>query len=142
MEGTSFVEITDEFNPVFVGFIPTKTVNSSWRDVKTIGDYALILSKASNHGMQIFDLNQLLTAQSGSNFSESAHYGNFGNAHNVFANEETGYAYAVGTNTCNGGLHIVGMNNPLNPVSAGCYSNDGYTHGKFPFFILKIHFLK
>merc|ERR1719428_1181001 len=73
-------------------------------------------------------MTQLLNATPGTVFSETAHYGNFGNAHNVFVNEDTEYAYAVGTSTCNGGLHIVAMNNPQNPVSAGCYSSDGYTH--------------
>jgi len=127
-EGTSFVEITDEYNPVVIGFLPTKTSSSSWRDVKTMGNYALIVSEASDHGMQVFDLTRLLSGSFDSDIIEDAHYGEFGNAHNIFANEDTGYAYAVGTNTCDGGLHVIGMDDPLNPVSEGCYSEDGYSH--------------
>ena len=30
-------------------------------------------------------------------FSNTAYYSGFGNAHNIFINEDTGFAYAVGT---------------------------------------------
>ena len=43
-------------------------------------------------------------------------------------NEETGYAYLVGTRTCSGGLHMVDIRNPKNPEFVGCYSEGGYTH--------------
>jgi len=126
--GTSFVEITDAENPVVLGKLPTKTSSSSWRDIKTFNDHAFIVSEAAGHGMQIFDLNTLLTASPNTVFTEDAHYGQFSNCHNVFLNEDTGFAYAVGTNTCSGGLHMVDVNNPLNPTNAGCFSNSGYTH--------------
>eukprot|EP00547_Thalassionema_nitzschioides_P016527 CAMPEP_0194241758 /NCGR_PEP_ID=MMETSP0158-20130606/7511_1 /TAXON_ID=33649 /ORGANISM="Thalassionema nitzschioides, Strain L26-B" /LENGTH=628 /DNA_ID=CAMNT_0038976709 /DNA_START=108 /DNA_END=1991 /DNA_ORIENTATION=+ len=128
-EGTGFVEISDPYNPVYLGFLPTATSNSSWRDIKTIGDYALIVSEASGHGMQIFDMIQLLSiGNPPSSFSATLNYNGFGNAHNVFINEDTGFVYAVGTSTCGGGLHIVDMNDPLSPTQAGCYSADGYSH--------------
>jgi len=126
--GTAFVEITDPENPIYVGGLPTKTYGSSWRDVKTFGDYAFSVSEASDHGMQIFDLRNLLTASPGTTFNETVHYPNFAKAHNIFINEDTGYAYAVGSNTCSGGLHMVDINDPLNPSFAGCYSDDFYTH--------------
>ena len=43
-------------------------------------------------------------------------------------NEDTGFAYAVGTSICSGGLAMVDISNPVRPVSAGCFSADGYTH--------------
>jgi choice-of-anchor B domain-containing protein len=43
-------------------------------------------------------------------------------------NEETGYLYAVGSKTCDGGPHIVDVRDPANPTFVGCYSADGYTH--------------
>ena len=52
----------------------------------------------------------------------------FREAHNLVINEDTGFAYAVGSDTCSGGLHMINIQNPTSPVSAGCYSNDGYTH--------------
>lgn len=126
--GTSFVEITDSQNPIVLGKLPTKTSNSPWRDIKTFNDYAFIVSEAGSHGMQIFDLNKLLIASPNTVFTEDAHYGQFSNCHNVFLNEDTGFAYAVGTNTCSGGLHMVDVNDPLNPTNAGCFSSSGYTH--------------
>jgi len=59
---------------------------------------------------------------------ETAWYGCFGSSHNIVINEESGFAYSVGTRTCSGGLHIVNIQNPVVPVYAGCYSQDGYTH--------------
>ena len=128
--GTAFVEVTDPANPVHLGGLPTQWgLGSPWRDIKTIGHFALIVSEAAGHGMQIFDLEELLTAKEGSVFSETKHYAGFGNAHNIFVNEDTNIAYAVGTNTCDQGLHMVDVSDVMNPVSAGCFSKDGYTHG-------------
>jgi choice-of-anchor B domain-containing protein len=127
--GTGFVEITDPASVVVLGTLPTHTTDSPWRDVKVYADHALIVSEAAGHGMQVFDLTQLLTVVSPPvTFTETAHYPEFGEAHNVVVNEETGYAYAVGTATCSGGLHMVDLQNPLSPVFAGCFSADGYTH--------------
>ncbi|MEZ5312950.1 MAG: choice-of-anchor B family protein [Thermoanaerobaculia bacterium] len=127
--GTGFVEITDPENSIYLGKLPTHTSNSSWRDIKTYSHYAFIVSEASNHGMQVFDLEQLLNVASPPvTFTESAHYPGFGNAHNIVINESSGFAFAVGTSTCSGGLHFVNIQNPLVPVGAGCFSADGYTH--------------
>ena len=52
----------------------------------------------------------------------------FGNAHNIAINEETGYAYVIGSNDCSGGLHMINIQSPSNPTYSGCYSQDGYTH--------------
>jgi choice-of-anchor B domain-containing protein len=51
--GTAFVDITDPVNYKYLGKLPTKTVNSSWRDIKTHGNYAFIVSEAADHGMQV-----------------------------------------------------------------------------------------
>ncbi|MEO6061299.1 MAG: choice-of-anchor B family protein, partial [Thermoflexales bacterium] len=127
--GTAFVDVTDPINPVYLGKLPTHTVNSSWRELKTLGNYALIVSEASGHGMQIFDLTRLRTVVSPPvTFTESAHYPGFSNGHNVAANPTTGYAYAVGTSICGAGIHFINMANPLAPASAGCFSSDGYVH--------------
>ncbi len=126
--GTAFVEVTDPGDPVVIGNLATHTTGSLWRDIKVYNDYAFIVSEASDHGMQVFDLNQLLDSAVPSNFEAQAHYGGFGNAHNIVINEETGFAYAVGTQTFEGGLHIVDITDPINPVIAGGFAEDGYTH--------------
>lgn len=127
--GTSFIDVTNPTAPVYIGELPLHgTFGSSWRDIKVYKNHAFIVSEASQDGMQIFDLTQLRTATPGTTFGETAHYGGFGNAHNLVINEETGFAYAVGANTCSGGLTMVDINDPLNPVNAGCFSSDGYSH--------------
>ncbi|MCB9134117.1 MAG: choice-of-anchor B family protein [Anaerolineales bacterium] len=127
--GTAFVEITNPTAPVYLGRLPTHTSNSSWRDIKVYANHAFIVSEASGHGMQVFALSQLLTITTPPViFSETAFYNGFGNAHNIVINEDSGFAYAVGTSTCSGGLHMVNIQNPTNPINAGCFSSDGYTH--------------
>ncbi|MBI1267333.1 MAG: choice-of-anchor B family protein [Cryomorphaceae bacterium] len=127
--GTAFIEITDPLNPVYIGMLPTHNDNSLWRDIKVYQNHAFIVSEASFHGLQVFDLSQLPVADNlPVIFEETAHYNSFGHCHNIAINEETGYAYAVGTSTFNGGLHIVNIQNPANPVIAGEYGEDGYTH--------------
>ncbi len=127
--GTSFVDISDPLNPIYLGVLPTKTFNSIWRDIKVYENHAFIVSEASGHGMQIFDLSGLSTVTNPPvTFSETAFYGNFGKCHNIVINEESGYAYAVGTTTASGGLHVIDISNPTFPAIAGLFANDGYTH--------------
>jgi choice-of-anchor B domain-containing protein len=127
--GTAFIDISDPFSPVYLGKLPTHTQSSTWRDVKTYNNHAFIVSEASNHGMQIFDLTRLRDVSNPpENFNEDAHYSGFGSAHNVVINEDSGYAYGVGTSTFNGGPHFVDISNPLNPTAAGGYGDDSYSH--------------
>jgi len=134
--GTSFVDISDAENPVYLGRLPTHTNNSTWRDIKVYSNHAFIVSEAGGHGMQVFDLTELRNVSSPVQFTATAHYGQFGNAHNIFINEDTGFAYAVGTSTCGpGGLHIVDISNPVAPAKAACVSDPstgrsgtGYVH--------------
>ncbi len=127
--GTAFIDISNPTSPVFLGKLPTHTSNSSWRDVKTYNDHAFIVSEANGHGMQVFDLTRLRNVSSPpETFTEDAHYSGFGRAHNIVINEDTGYAYAVGTSSYNGGPHFINIQNPTNPTAAGGYSMDDYSH--------------
>lgn len=128
--GTSFFNITDPVNAVYLGNLPKHSANNStWRDIKVYNNYAFIVSEASGSGLQVFDLTKLRSVPLPPvTFAEDAFYGGFSRAHNIAINEDTGFAYAVGTNTFSGGLHIVNIQNPLLPVLAGDYALDGYTH--------------
>ncbi len=127
--GTAFIDISDPVNPIYLGKLPTATGTTVWRDIKTYNNYAFIVSEASGHGMQIFDLTHLRNVNNPPvTFTEDAHYSGFSDAHNIVINENTGYAYAVGTNTFGGGAHFVNIQDPLNPVAAGGFSADGNTH--------------
>ncbi len=128
--GTAFVDVTgDEL--LYLGKLPTATNPSTWRDVKVYDNYAFIVSEASGHGMQVFDLTRLRGLTTAQNFSSDADYTAIGNAHNVVINEEMGFAYPVGTarnDAFNGGVHFVDIQNPLNPTGVGGYGVNGYTH--------------
>jgi choice-of-anchor B domain-containing protein len=127
--GTAFVEITDPTAPVYLGSLAGRGSASPWRDIKVIDDHAVIVSEAAAHGMQVFDLTELLNVASPpTTFDETTHYSGFGNAHNIVVNEDADAAYAVGTATCQGGLHIIDMSDPTAPAFSGCFSSDGYTH--------------
>ena len=127
--GTVFIDISDPINPVYLGKLPTHTGESIWRDIKVYQNHAFIVSEASNHGMQVFDLTRLRNVPNPpETFTEDAHYNGFGSSHNIAINEETGYAYSVGDDTFSGGAHFIDISDPLNPIAAGGYSGDGYTH--------------
>ena len=128
--GTAFVEITDPVNPAYLGNLPTHAGTNSWRDVKTYADHAFIVGdNVGSHGMQVFDLTQLCSVTSPPvTFSNSAHYAGFTSSHNIVINEDSGFAYSVGDNTCSGGLHMIDISTPTSPTFAGCFSSDGYTH--------------
>ncbi len=127
--GTAFIDISNPTNPVYLGKLPTHSSSSTWRDVKTYNNHAFIVSEDFSHGMQVFDLTRLRNVVNPPvTFTEDAHYNGFGNAHNIVINEDTGYAYAVGTSTYNGGSHFINIQDPTNPVAAGGFGNDGYSH--------------
>ena len=133
--GTVFVDVTVPAAPRVLGKLQTSVSQgfSTWRDIKTYGNYAVVVAEVGGHGMQVFDLTRLrgLTADSNRDFVEDALYTGFGSAHNVVVDPESGYAYGVGVSatTCGGGgLHMVDIRDPLNPTYAGCFDNDGYTH--------------
>jgi choice-of-anchor B domain-containing protein len=135
---TSFVDITDPTNPIYLGNLPTHTGTSSWRELKTYGNYAMIVSDNNgNHGIQIFDLTRLRNVTSPPvTFTQDAHYNYAGSIHNIWINQQTGFAYAVGTSSgtqrCSSGVHIVNVQNPLNPTFSACYpataTTGYYTH--------------
>ncbi len=51
--GTAMVDVSDPSSPIYLGFLPTSTVSSSWRDLKVYKNYVYIGSEATNHGLQV-----------------------------------------------------------------------------------------
>ena len=126
---TAFVDVSAPTAPVVLGTLPSHTGTSLWRDVKVYNNHAFIVSEASGHGLQVFDLTRLRDVTNApETFTEDAHYGGFGNAHNIAINEESGRAYAVGSGTFSGGLHILDISTPTSPTLIGSFAEDGYTH--------------
>jgi choice-of-anchor B domain-containing protein len=112
--------------------LPTASVNSSWRDIKVYKDHAFIVSEASNHGMQVFDLTRLRNVSNApAVFTADTNFTEFGNAHNIIINETSGYAYIVGASgnsAHSGGPIFINIQDPKNPVSEGGFSEGGYSH--------------
>ena len=127
---TAFVDVSDPVNPLFLGRIDTETTANIWRDVKVYNNYAFIVAdNVGSHGMQVFDLKRLRNVSSPpETFTTDALFADVNSCHNIVINEASGYAYLIGCNTFSGGPTFVDISDPLNPVSDGGYSTDGYTH--------------
>ena len=142
-DGTAFVDLTDPYNPVVLGDLP-KTPGSrsaAWRDMKVHADHVYIVADgAEQHGVQVFDLTRLRDVDGESvTFEPDFLYDGIASAHNIVINEDEGFAYVVGSSgggeTCGGGLHMLDLSEPKNPVFAGCFahgetgrSGTGYSH--------------
>ena len=151
--GTVFVDISDPIEPVVVAKVLTETAPSTWRDIKVYNNHAFIVSEASGHGMQVFDLSRLANVMSPPEFLDpDAVYSEFSNAHNIVINEDTGFAsdgyshdgqaviyngpdqsyvgkeiYFGSNETIVSIVDVSDKNNP-DPISNVSYSNTGYTH--------------
>jgi choice-of-anchor B domain-containing protein len=137
------VDVTDVHHPVWVGSLErTNGSNRTlWRDIKVYGNHAYIVSdNAGRHGVQVFDLTELRRFDGAPiEFAEFAHYDGVASAHNIVIDEAEPFAYVVGasggSNDCGGGLHILNIEDPRNPVFLGCFADTatgrrgtGYSH--------------
>lgn len=120
VNGTSIVDITDTNNLVEITFIPGPS--STWKDIKTYGQYAYVVNESSG-GMQIIDLSNLPTSA-----TLAATYTGFQTSHNLYLDESTGILYVEGSGA--EGVRIFSLANPLQPVqisSAGSGLHDIFT---------------
>jgi len=99
-------------------------------------NHAYVVSDGQPHGLQIFDLTRLRDVPNPpKTFTEDVHFTDFGNAHNIAINEASGFAYVVGSNQVGGGLYILDISNPQDPVFVGSHADTtvgrastGYVH--------------
>ncbi len=112
--GTVFMDVTDPYNPVEVGFVPGP--GSSWRDIKTYQNYAYAITEGSGagEGLQIIDLSDPFNPTLVNTYAV-----NFTTTHNIWIDEDRGHAWLVGTNN---GTRIVDLADPVNPVEIGSWS--------------------
>ncbi|KAI5359248.1 putative choice-of-anchor B domain-containing protein [Septoria linicola] len=148
-DGTAFAEISSEGKIIYLGRLPQyDAIGSNWREIRIVGDYAIIGSEAIKHGVQIFDMKKTLELDPANprNFTQddlSSHWDELpvGRTHNIVVNEELNYAIAcgsVGGNEtirvrgndlpCRGGLIFLDLSDPNNVTSPGCAAGDGYVH--------------
>ena len=134
-QGVVFVDISDPKRPDVLGILPTASTEGGefWRDIKVYDNHAFVVSENDNHPMQVFDLTQLVGVDEYTVFDNTALYPGTADepmlhAHNLHINTDTGYAYIVGSDSCEGGLHMVDINDPANPTFAGCFGDYAYFH--------------
>ena len=119
--GTSFVEVTNPAAPVIIEKIAGPV--SLWRDVKTYGTHAYMVSEGGS-GIQVvsmanIDLGIVTLVNTVDTGGTSA-------THNVAINTESGYLYRVGGS--DNGLRIYDLNaSPTNPPYVGAWTSK-YVH--------------
>jgi len=127
--GISFVNVTDPVNPKYVGNLPAaKGLNSTWCDIRTYKNYAYIGKDAVAHGIQVFDLNRLKGLTTTQTFTADAHFTGLTNSHTLWINQDTGFLYVSGANTCKKGLTIYDITSPLSLRQVACYDKEVYSH--------------
>lgn len=134
--GTSIVSLADPANPVELLFIPGDY--STWRDLKTWGDFAYVTTDQGNDGLLIIDLSPLPAGTPTYQFWRPTLTVNnitsiFNSAHNLYI-DESGYCYIAGSNINNGETFILDVHTtPGTPIYQSAtlpiYAHDAYTRG-------------
>lgn len=121
--GLSIIEVTDPQNPVEWGFISGPT--SSWRECKTYGTHAYVVTEGTGAGggIEIVDLSNPRAP-----FLANTYTDTFTTAHTLYINTKTGFLYANGTNN---GMRILDLKpDPVNPVDVGSFT-ERYVHDSY-----------
>ena len=128
--GFSVVNVTNPSSPIEEFFI--SDLNSTWRDIKTWGNYAYVTTEA-DAGLLIVDL----TDMTGNTYTHVTQFTNntggsvsFTSAHDIYI-DENGIAYIFGAGgpgfQPNGAIFLDVDANPTNPVYLGEW-NEEYIH--------------
>ena len=122
-DGLHVLDCSDPTAPVRTGLIPTDNPGSSgnrWRDVKTFGSYAYVVSEAHG-GVQIVDLRDPDAPRLVRTFGASL----WSSTHNIAIDTAAGTAWVCGTNN---GMHVLDLNaDPENPSRIAVYGT-AYVH--------------
>jgi choice-of-anchor B domain-containing protein len=127
-EGTGIVDLSDPTTPLEIFWEPG--TYSTWRDLKTHGDYAYVTTEALQ-GLLIIDLSPLpASAALTTSYYTGPVADEWRSAHNLYV-DPAGYGYIFGANRGNGGVIILDLfTDPLNPIEIGVF-DDWYVHDGF-----------
>jgi choice-of-anchor B domain-containing protein len=129
--GTAFLKVLPGGKLVFMGKLPTASVNSIWRDIKVLGHHMYVVSEAPEHGMQVFDLEALRAWNPGlgaSVWAADTVLMHAGQAHNLAVNAAANHVVQLGANATTGGALVFDASNPGAPVLAGAAAEWGSFH--------------
>ncbi|MEZ5988034.1 MAG: choice-of-anchor B family protein [Planctomycetota bacterium] len=117
--GFSVVDCSNPAKPVEVAYWAGKS--SSWRDVKTYGQYAYVVTEASSEGVWIINLKDPQKPVFVTKWGTAV----YRNCHNIAMDWENGHAYLCGTNK---GMLVIDLSkNPENPTLIATYASP-YVH--------------
>ncbi|MEM6769286.1 MAG: choice-of-anchor B family protein [Bacteroidota bacterium] len=107
-DGVSIVSLADPDDIEEVAFIAGD--QSTWRDLKTFGEYAYVVADEGDDGILVIDLSNLPTSVSSTNFvAGNTPRGALVQAHNIYIDEPTGLAYLAGESGAGSRLNSGGM---------------------------------
>lgn len=119
--GTAFVDLSDPSAPQVLEVIPG--LGSLWRDIKTFGEYAYIVTEAQG-GIQVVDLSQVDSGVV--TLANTVTNGGLLESHNVAIDVDSGYLYRCGGN--GRGIRVYDLNaDPVNPPYIAAW-NTRYVH--------------
>jgi choice-of-anchor B domain-containing protein len=119
--GTAFYDISDTNNIVEVDFLPGLT--SSWREMKTFGKFAYIVSEANGSGLQIVNLKYLPDSVS---LVSTFLFTGYSRTHTI--SQSGPYLYMNGGDYGVGGIFVLDLSvNPSAPAKRGEWETE-YIH--------------
>ena len=125
--GLSIVDVTNPAAPVEV--FTVSGTNSTWREVKTMDNYAYVTTEGCCNGLQIINLGYLPDSVQVKQWKGGSALSN--QLETIHAlHVDGGHAYLYGCNLYNGTALICDLADPWNPVykghTPGTYIHDGY----------------
>ena len=133
-DATTFIDVSNPEAPVVFGTLLPAIPSVLWKELEVYDNHVYVVQDLVGAGMQIFDLTRLRTAAPGVVFTADFTYTGVENTHTITINQDTGFVYLNGTNTCSGGApHMLDLNphgafGPENPEFVGCIPGQGYAH--------------
>jgi choice-of-anchor B domain-containing protein len=110
--GLAVIDVTVAGSANEVAFVSGPS--STWKDIKTYGNYAYVVTESSG-GMQIIDLSNLPASA-----SLAATYNGFSTSHNITIDEANAMLYAEGTSGA--AVRSISLADPLNPVQVSTFA--------------------
>jgi len=129
--GTSIVSLANPSDPTEVGFI--QGAQSTWRDIKTYGNFAFVTTDQGSDGLLIIDMTNLPSSFDSYFWKPQLLNGTLETCHNIYIDED-GWMYLAGCNLNNGAVMIFDVfTDSYNPVFVnniqGSYAHDVFAKG-------------
>ncbi len=121
--GTHIIALGDSTNVRQAAFVPGP--QSNWREITVIGNHAYVVTEGGNVGIQVIDLSPLPdSVRMVTSFNSR-----FATGHMIMrdVDVDSPYVYVSGASGT-GGVHIINVSNPAQPVQIGLYDPVYYIH--------------